>query len=141
MTKRIRLKSKLSEGNADDKIGRGKPPKNSQFKPGESGNRKGRPKGSRNLATLMMQAANDSVTANISGKQRKISKLHATTMQLATKAAGGDPKMIGQFLDWVDQIESRAAAARPSEYPLSNADIEVIKAVHTRLYEHLGDTN
>ena len=50
--------------------------------------------------SIMMEAARDQVTATIAGKQRKISKIQATAMQLATKAAGGDPASIGRFLDW-----------------------------------------
>ncbi len=36
---------------AREKIGYGRPPKAGQFKPGQSGNPQGRPKGSTNLAT------------------------------------------------------------------------------------------
>ena len=38
-----------------------------------------------------MEAAKAPVMATIDGKRRKISKLVASAMQLATKAAGGDP--------------------------------------------------
>lgn len=123
----------------DYKIGRGSPPKHTQFKKGVSGNRRGRPKGSKNLSTLIMEAARHPVNATIDGKSRRISKVQATTMQLATKAAAGDPKAMIKFLDWVDEIEARAAAARPSQYPLSEADIEVIKAVHSRLWQYRKD--
>lgn len=60
-------------------------------------------------------------------------------MQLATKAATGDTKAIAKLLDWVDEIEDRAAAARPSEYPLTDADMEVIRAVHGRLWKYRKD--
>lgn len=80
-----------------------------------------------------MEAAKAPVTATIDGQRRKISTLVATAMQLATKAAGGDSKSMGQFLDWVDQIEARAAAAKPSEFPFSPGDIEVLKAVYERM--------
>jgi hypothetical protein len=36
-------------------IGYGKPPKNTRFKPGVSGSRHGRPKGSKNTETLLKQ--------------------------------------------------------------------------------------
>jgi len=49
--------------------------------------------------SIMMDAARDQVTATIAGKERKISKIQATAMQLATKAAGGDPTSMGRFLD------------------------------------------
>jgi hypothetical protein len=54
-------------------------------------------------------------------------------MQLATKAASGDQAAINKLLDWVDEIESRAAAAKPSQFPLSEADIEVIRETYERL--------
>lgn len=117
----------------DDKAGPGHPPRLTRFPKGKSGNPKGRPKGSKNLATLLVNAARDQVTANIGGKQRSISKLQATTMQLATKAAGGDLKAMGQFLDWMDEVETRAAKGKPSEYPVSEADLEVIRTVLNRL--------
>jgi Family of unknown function (DUF5681) len=117
------------------KVGRGNPPKHSQFPKGKTGNPKGRPKGSKNLMTLIMQAAGDPVTATVGGKTRTISKLHATTMQLATKAAGGDPGSIAKFLDWVDKIETRAAATRPTQFPLSAPDIEVLRAAYDRMKE------
>lgn len=111
----------------------GNPPKHTQFRKGISGNPKGRPKGSKNLSTLIMEAARDQVTATIDGKPRKISKIQATTMQLATKAAGGDQAAIGRLLDWVDDIETRAAAVKPTQFPLSAADLEVLRAVYERM--------
>ena len=114
-------------------VGRGHPPKHTQFPKGKSGNPKGRPKGSKNLTTLLREAADDQVFATIDGEKRKISKLQATTMQLATKAASGDQAAMKQFLEWMDEIEARAAAAKPSQFPLSEADIEVIRATYERM--------
>jgi len=115
------------------KVGHGKPPSHTQFKKGETGNKSGRPKGRKNFATLMMQAAHSPVTAMIGGKKRIISSLHATTMQLAKKAAGGDSKSIAKFLDWIDKIESRASATKPRQFPLSEADLEVLRAAYERM--------
>jgi Family of unknown function (DUF5681) len=114
-------------------VGRGHPPKHTQFRKGMSGNPKGRPKGSKNLSTLLREAADDQVFATMDGEKRKISKLQATTMQLATKAASGDQAAMKQFLEWMDEIEARAAAARPSQFPLSEADIEVIRETYERM--------
>ena len=115
------------------KVGRGNPPKHTQFRKGTTGNPKGRPKGSKNLSTYLMEAARDQVSATVGGKTRKISKIQATAMQLATKAAGGDQAAIGKFLDWMDEIETRAAAVKPSEFPLSAPDIEVLRAAYERM--------
>jgi len=80
-----------------------------------------------------MEAARDQVSATVGGKTRKISKIQATAMQLATKAAGGDQAAIGKFLDWMDEIETRAAAVKPSQFPLSAPDIEVLRAAYERM--------
>jgi hypothetical protein len=120
-------------GGRTPKIGRGNPPKHTQFRKGVSGNKKGRPKGSKNLSTLVMEAARDQVTATIGGKQRRITKIQATAMQLATKAAGGDQASIARFLDWVDEFEKRAAAAKPVEFPFSEADLQVLDTIYERM--------
>jgi hypothetical protein len=111
----------------------GNPPKHTQFRKGTSGNPKGRPKGSKNLSTYLMEAARAQVNAMVGGKTRTISKLQATAMQLATKAAGGDQAAIGKFLDWIDEIETRAASVKPTQFPLSAPDIEVIRAAYERM--------
>jgi|SRR5271167_4143687 len=115
------------------KVGRGKPPRHAQYKKGQTGNKLGRPKGSKNLATIIMEAAHHPVIATIGGKKRTITTLVATAMQLGSKAAAGDAKSAAKFLDWVDKIESRAAEARPTQYPLSEPDLEVLRAVYERM--------
>jgi hypothetical protein len=127
---RIRSKSQKNGSSAAD---RNRPPKSGQYQPGQSGNPKGRPKGSKNLATILSEAARDQVTATINGKPRKISKLQATAMQLATKAAAGDRAAMAKFLDWMDEIETRAAAARPAQFPLSEVDLAVLRAAYERM--------
>lgn len=117
----------------EQNVGRGQPPKRTQFKEGQSGNLKGRPKGSKNLSTLIMEAARDHSTVNVGGVTRRISNIQATTMQLATKAASGNPAAMAKLLDWVDEIETRAAAKRPNEFSLSEADVEVLRAAYERM--------
>ena len=104
-----------------------------RFGKGTSGNPKGRPKGSKNLGTIILEAANAQVTATIDGRPRKISKVVATAMQLATKAAGGDQQSMGKLLDWIDEIEARAAAARPAQFPFQPEDLEVLREIYARM--------
>jgi hypothetical protein len=58
--------------NDDSKSGYARPPKAHQFKPGESGNPRGRPKGARNLRTDLSEIMKKKVSVRESGKQRRI---------------------------------------------------------------------
>ncbi len=111
----------------------GNPPPEFRFQKGVSGNTKGRPKGSKNLKTLVLAAAEDQVAATINGKSRKISKIQATVMQLATKAANGDQKAMSKFLELVDDMESRASSTRPAAFPFGEPDLEVLHEIHQRM--------
>lgn len=70
--------------------GYGKPPKRWQFKPGQSGNPKGRPKGSKNLATIFKEESMKLVAVREGGKSRKVAKRELVVAQITNKAAGGD---------------------------------------------------
>jgi hypothetical protein len=109
----------------------------SKFREGQSGNPRGRPKGSKNLTTLIQEAARDHVSVEIDGKTRKISTLQATVTQLASKAAKGDQKAMVQFLDRIAEIESRD---KPSQYPLSEPDVEVLREAYERMKHCEPDT-
>jgi hypothetical protein len=76
------------------KIGYCKPPVHTQFKPGRSGNPRGRPKNVQDAGTLLFKAVNKRTVVNIHGKQHKVSKLELACMQLANKAASGDTRSI-----------------------------------------------
>jgi len=119
--------------NGNYKVGRGKPPKDTQFKKGDGRKRPGRPKGSKNLATIIMEAARDQVTVTIDGKKRKISKKQSAAIQLANAGATGNPRLLVKFLDLIAEIEAQAEATRPSEYPFSDVDIKIIREIYKRL--------
>jgi Family of unknown function (DUF5681) len=125
----------MFEDIADGSEGGGhqKPPKATQFQRGRSGNPNGRPKKSKNLATLIKQAAFDKIVVTSKGKARHLTRLEAGLMQLAIKAAQGDIRAVQRLTDLVDEIEKRAAAARPPEPPISEKDLEVLREVHARM--------
>jgi len=116
-----------------------------RWKKGTSGNPSGRPKGSRNLSSYILEAARDEVTVTVAGKTRRVSKLQASVMQLATKAAGGDQTAINKFLDWIDEVETRENADKSGQYPFSPADLEVLHAIYDRMKQcepnNEGDQN
>ena len=76
-------------------VGYGQPPKHSQFKKGNKRG-KGRPRGSRNMGSIVRDALETRVAAKINGQTRKISKIELSMHQLANKASSGDLKAIAQ---------------------------------------------
>ena len=80
------------------KVGFGNPPEEHRFKPGRSGNPKGRPKGRKNLATIIHQACSQKVQVKDGNRTRMISKLEAVILQLTNKAASGDARAAKELL-------------------------------------------
>jgi DNA-directed RNA polymerase subunit F len=92
------------------KVGYGRPPRETQFKPGESGNPKGRRKGSKNLSTQIAEALAETVTIKVDGRSRRVSKLQASFMQQANKAATGDARATKLMVELLMTANLRDAA-------------------------------
>jgi hypothetical protein len=83
---------------SDYKVGYGKPPKATQFKKGKSGNPRGRPKGSTNLATDLTAELGEHITVREDGRPRKVSKQRALIKSLMAKALQGDVRATAALL-------------------------------------------
>lgn len=79
-------------------VGYGKPPKHARFKPGQSGNPKGRPKGTRNLATDLNEELAEKIIVTEGGRPLKISKQRAMIKSLLAKALKGDTRAASVLL-------------------------------------------
>ncbi len=80
------------------KVGYKKPPLDKRFKKGECPNPKGRPKGVKNMRTLILALANEKVTVRENGKVKRMSKIEIGAKKVFNNlAATGDLKNL-EFL-------------------------------------------
>lgn len=91
----------------DDEVGYGKPPKHTQFKPGHSGNPKGRPPGSKNMGIRrkLEKALKMKTPVMEDGERREISKLEAGLWHFANKVAKGDHRSLELLLKYQQLYE------------------------------------
>lgn len=92
----------LSPGEAEDDdepVGYQRPPRKHRFKPGESGNPKGRAKGAKGMKTILRKEFSERVRITENGKSRTISKMELMVKRLAEMGAKGDFKSITRLID------------------------------------------
>lgn len=105
----------------DDKVGYGRPPKHSQFKPGTSGNSGGRPKGTKNLKTELKEELAELIDLNEGGVRKRVSKRRAMLKTLVARAVKGNTKAATVVIDMMhrllneDEDESRSRTLRPED--------------------------
>ena len=122
----------MSEQDMTNDVGYAKPPKSSQFAKGRSGNPRGRPKGSRNIASILDDVTMEKVRVTESGRIRTISKLEAIMRQLTAKALSGDLKAIKDVVALKQVFESV-----PDQPTREGPDMEKNQAIMRRLVERI----
>jgi hypothetical protein len=119
--------------NGEYPVGFGKPPRSSQFKPGQSGNTAGRPRGAKNFATALDQELKSRVIVTENGRRKRISKREVIAKHLVNKAAGGDLKAIPLLLSETRARESEAGEAGPSQFFDTPEDHAVLQSMIARI--------
>ena len=113
------------------KIGWGKPPKHSQWKPNQSGNPAGRKRGSLSKKTLSLIAAHvlldDSVTIKERGRQREVSKLEGLVRILANLGLQGDRRAIVAAFALVDRFSELEEPASECSEESSIEDAAILE--------------
>jgi hypothetical protein len=95
-------------------IGYGKPPKDHQFQPGQSGNPRGRPKGAKNMATIIREELNTRVSIRTGDTVRTVSKIHASIIVATNRALKGDVRAFQTIIKLVEKYGEFAPEAGPA---------------------------
>ena len=80
-------------------VGYRKPPRDTQFKKGQSGNPKGRPRGTKNLRTDFLEELNERMTIREGSREVTLSKQRVFLKSLMSGAMKGSPAAIRSILD------------------------------------------
>ena len=80
-------------------VGHKRPPPSHQFKPGQSGNPNGRPRGRKNFATLVQDLAHREVQVTLGGKKTAMTMAEALVQSAFKHAMSGNTKVLAVVLD------------------------------------------
>lgn len=126
----------MSRTSSDYDVGYGKTPKATRFQSGQSGNPKGRPKGSHNLYTLLADEMQTRVPVTIDGRRVHLTKAELAVRQQVDNAAKGDLKALAFLIKAMAQaVPPPSADEQPGRTEISedqcNAIIEALVQEHT----------
>ena len=107
-------------------VGYGRPPKHSQFQPGQSGNPKGRPRGSKSPFTLLREELQQKVTLREGDRVTTVTKLEAIMKRVVNDTLGGKVSPTKLLFPMLRVFEEQDAAS-PEDRNLSRSDEELLR--------------
>ena len=105
-------------------VGYCKPPVATRFKPGQSGNPTGRPKGSPNLKTMFEKILKETISLREGNVTKKITKAEAVVRGLVIGAMKGDTRSqmtLFRLAEQIGQFEERPATTHVIERVIVDA--------------------
>jgi Family of unknown function (DUF5681) len=85
-------------------VGYGRPPSHTRFKPGQSGNPKGRRKNRKNLSTLLLEVLDEKLPIREGDRTKTVSKAEAMIRATVIKALKGDAKSVHMLVQLLEKI-------------------------------------
>ena len=112
-------------------VGYKKPPTTYQFKKGQSGNPKGRPKGVKNIATDIKEELEEYVSITEGGNSFLVTKQRALIKALLSKASKGDVRAAQTLLNLKAEVDHQQNEKESTAW-FSEEDEELIAQFEAR---------
>jgi hypothetical protein len=105
-------------------VGYRKPPAHSRFKPGESGNAKGRKKGAKGMKTLAQQTLTAKVSVRTSNGDHKMMRIEALLHKLVELGMKGNPRALLTLINMYQEAIPEIINAESEQHttPLTQTD-------------------
>jgi hypothetical protein len=108
----------------EEKVGYRRPPIHTRFKPGQSGNPRGRPKGSKSIDQVLRQALQRRVPDPRRGTRHTVPMIEIIVEGLVLGAAKRDPRMLRLLLALIDRYApSDVPTVEPDEVRATDREI------------------
>jgi hypothetical protein len=133
--KRIKSRQDKHDHGRAYSVGYAKPPSASRFKPGVSGNAKGRPKGRKNLKTLIKQAMTAMITIQEGTSGRQVTKLEGVVLRQLQNALKGNDRSAMAVIKMANEmglLDDAADASSGTESDLTPSDERILKELLAR---------
>jgi hypothetical protein len=123
-----------SNGN---QIGYGKPPEHSRFTKGQSGNPKGRPKDTKNLATDLREELEERILIREGTRSTRVSKQRAIIKSLMAKTLRGDARAAAALINLMFRVLDLRGGAGVADEVLSPDEREILAALEDELRKEM----
>ncbi len=99
-------------GFTDSTVGYGKPPMETRFKSGQSGNRRGRPRGSKNRKTIVREIMNEMHTVTEDGRRQRRSTRDLILLALRNRAVEGNVRAFRALKKFLTKYEPQESNSK-----------------------------
>ena len=118
------------KSDAPAKAGYCNPPTQHRFKPGQSGNPKGRPKRQTSFAAVFADMLSSTTSTTINGKRRRKTVVEFAALRAKKDIMTGNPRALERWLAFIERHAPAAPAAKArDEIDLSKLTEEQLRAV------------
>lgn len=100
--------------------------RSSRFKPGQSGNPRGRPPGVKSLSDIVRKIVGQKVTITENGRTRRVPRLEAILLRAAGEASRGDARALRLLLQLTERYGESAQSAIDRETTAAE-DIAILR--------------
>lgn len=124
-----RPRIRIRERTRPERVGFGRPPRSHQFRPGQSGNPRGRPRGAKSESTLLRDILGRKIRHQTGDRGRMISILEGILLRMADQALRGEIKSATFLLNRFAALVS--GELEPSD--LSDDDRQILQRFAARM--------